>query len=55
LFLHLTHGFWSAFQTLGWDNDKWINRLKVISYIYAIIIAGGFALIPIYFLVKYVV
>jgi len=55
LFLHLTHGFWSAFQTIGWDNDKWINRLKVISYIYAIIIAGGFALIPIYFLVKYVV
>ena len=55
LFLHLTHGFWSAFQTLGWDNDRWIKRLKVISYIYAIIIAGGFATIPIYFLIKYVV
>ncbi|HSH50287.1 MAG TPA: succinate dehydrogenase cytochrome b subunit [Bacteroidales bacterium] len=54
LFLHLTHGFWSAFQTLGWDNDKWIKRLKVIAYIYAIIIAGGFATIPIYFLIKYV-
>lgn len=55
LFLHLTHGFWSAFQTIGWDNDKWICRLKVIGYIYAVIIAGGFALIPIYFLIKYVV
>ena len=55
LFLHLTHGFWSVFQTIGWDNDKWIYRLKVIGYIYAVIIAGGFAFIPLYFLVKYVV
>ena len=55
LFLHLTHGFWSAFQSLGWDNKKWIYRLKTIAYIYAIIIGGGFALIPIYFLVKYIV
>ncbi|MGC9374453.1 MAG: succinate dehydrogenase cytochrome b subunit [Bacteroidales bacterium] len=55
LFLHLTHGFWSAFQTLGWNNDKWIKRLKVIAYVYAIIIAGGFATIPVYFLIKFVV
>ncbi|MCK5169926.1 MAG: succinate dehydrogenase cytochrome b subunit, partial [Bacteroidales bacterium] len=55
LFLHLTHGFWSAFQTIGWDNDKWICRLKTIAYIYATIIAGGFAFIPLYFLIKYIV
>ncbi len=46
---HLTHGFWSAFQTIGWDNDKWIKRLKAIGTVYAIIIAGGFIFIPIYF------
>jgi len=55
LFFHLTHGFWSAFQTIGWDNEKWICRLKTISYIYAIIVAGGFAFIPLYFLIKYIV
>lgn len=55
LFLHLTHGFWSAFQTIGWNNDKWILRLKTIAYIYATIIAGGFAFIPLYFLVKFVI
>jgi len=55
LFLHLTHGFWSAFQTIGWDNEKWMGRLKVISYIYAIIVAGGFAVIPLYFLLKYAI
>ena len=55
LFLHLTHGFWSAFQTIGWNNEKWICRFKTIGYIYAIIVAGGFALIPLYFLLKYLV
>ena len=55
LFLHLTHGFWSAFQTIGWDNNKWMYRLKTIGYIYAVIIGGGFAFIPLYFLIKYVV
>jgi len=54
LFLHLTHGFWSAFQTIGWNNDKWICRFKTIGYIYAVIIAGGFAVIPLYFLLKYI-
>jgi len=53
LFLHLTHGFWSAFQTLGWDNDKWVKRLKVIGYIYAVVICAGFLSIPGYFLIKY--
>lgn len=55
LFFHLTHGFWSAFQTIGLNNDRWICRLKTISYVYAIIVAGGFAFIPLYFLIKYAV
>lgn len=49
--LHLSHGFWAAFQTLGWNNKLWIKRLEVIAYVYAIIIGGGFAIIPIYFLI----
>lgn len=47
LWFHLTHGFWSAFQTIGWNNDIWIKRLKVISYIFATIICAGFALVAI--------
>jgi len=35
LWFHLTHGFWSAFQTVGWNNDIWIKRLKVLGYIVA--------------------
>ena len=35
LFLHLEHGFWSMFQTIGWNNKKWQKRLKVIGIIIA--------------------
>lgn len=30
LWFHMNHGFWSMFQTIGWDNGVWINRLKKI-------------------------
>jgi succinate dehydrogenase / fumarate reductase cytochrome b subunit len=50
--LHLSHGFWSAFQTVGLSNSIWIKRLEVGSYIYAVIIAVGFTIIPIYFFIK---
>jgi len=46
--LHLTHGFWSAFQTIGFSNEKWRKRLTVVGYLYAITVAGGFAIIPIF-------
>ncbi len=49
--LHLSHGFWAAFQTLGWNNKIWIKRLEVVAYIYASIIAVGFTIIPLYFLI----
>jgi len=31
LWFHLNHGFWSMFQSAGWDNDTWLPRLKCIS------------------------
>jgi len=48
--LHLHHAFWSAFQTIGWSNVKWRNRLTIIGNIYAIFVASGFTIIPLYFL-----
>ena len=30
LWFHMNHGFWSMFQTIGWDNTIWIPRLKKI-------------------------
>ena len=31
LWFHMNHGFWSMFQSCGWDNDTWLPRLKKIS------------------------
>lgn len=50
LWFHLTHGFWSAFQTVGIDNKTWQPRLQVIGIIYATILALCFTSINIYFL-----
>lgn len=30
LWFHLNHGFWSMFQSVGWNNKVWISRLKRI-------------------------
>ena len=30
LWFHLTHGFWSAIQTIGWNNTIWMNRWECI-------------------------
>ena len=51
--LHLSHGFWSAFQTLGLNNKYWMKRWQIIGYIYATLIAAGFSAIPLYFLIKF--
>ncbi|MGN0190138.1 MAG: succinate dehydrogenase cytochrome b subunit [Candidatus Cryptobacteroides sp.] len=43
IWFHLTHGFWSAFQTVGLNNNIWLKRLKVIAYIVATLFFLGFA------------
>jgi succinate dehydrogenase / fumarate reductase cytochrome b subunit len=45
LAFHLAHGFWSAFQTIGWNNANWMPRLKCVSNVVAIILGGGFSVI----------
>ncbi|MDR0391968.1 MAG: succinate dehydrogenase cytochrome b subunit [Planctomycetaceae bacterium] len=49
LYFHISHGFWSAFQSIGANNSKWLPRLKLAAKIYAIIITLAFISIPIYF------
>ena len=52
LWFHLTHGFWSAMQTLGWNNKVWINRWQCISNIYSTIVVACFALVVVVFYIK---
>ncbi len=49
LFLHLKHGFASAFQTLGLNHKKYTPTIQAIGLIYSIVIPLLFALIPILF------
>ncbi len=49
---HLRHGFWSAFQSLGWANDKYLPVLEKIALVFALLMAVGFILIPIILMIS---
>ncbi len=53
LWLHLTHGVWSALQTIGASNNVWLPRIKVISNIISTLIILMFISIPVYFLLGF--
>ena len=44
---HLTHGFWSAFQTIGLSNKIWEKRLVIIGKVFVGIIVLGFSLVAV--------
>ena len=44
---HLSHGFWSAFQTLGWSNGVWRKRWSIVGIAVAWIIGLGFSTIAV--------
>lgn len=52
LWFHMTHGFWSMFQSIGWDNTTWIPRLKTISNWWTTIVIGLFAVQAVVFYVN---
>jgi len=47
LFLHLSHGAQSLFQSLGLNHTRHTPRVKAAGTLFAILIASGFAIIPI--------
>lgn len=49
LWFHLTHGFWSALQTLGWSGKVWFCRWKVIGIVYATLLMLGFLVVVLCF------
>ncbi|PJB52928.1 MAG: cytochrome B subunit [Bdellovibrio sp. CG_4_9_14_3_um_filter_39_7] len=46
--LHVSHGFWSAFQSIGFNHPKYNACLKNLSKVYALLITIGFSALPIY-------
>lgn len=52
LWFHLTHGFWSMFQTCGWNGKTWLPRLKTIGNWWVSIVVGLFLAQAIVFTVQ---
>lgn len=46
--LHLSHGFWSAFTSLGMKNGETSKRVQSAAYIFGIVIMLAFIFIPLY-------
>lgn len=49
IWFHLSHGFWSAMQTLGINGKIWFNRWKVIGTVYVTVLMLVFAAVVIKF------
>lgn len=50
--LHLSHGFQSAFQTLGLSDALWRRRWTALGNLYSVVVAVGFATLPLFFFVR---
>ena len=46
--LHVSHGFWSAFQTVGANHPKYMPIITFCSIVFSLVIGFGFGLLPIY-------
>ena len=46
LAMHLYHGFWSMFQTLGVDSPAWNGPIRTIAKLLAVILFLGFSSVP---------
>lgn len=48
IILHLSHGFWSAFTSLGMQHNSFSKKMQMAAYIFAIVLMLGFMFIPVY-------
>ena len=49
IWLHLSHGFWSAMHTLGVNGKVWFKRWQVIGLVYSTILMLGFLVVVLAF------
>jgi len=46
--LHVSHGFWSGFQTIGLNHPKYMPLIQRFGTLFSVVLGVGFASIPIY-------
>ena len=50
--IHTSHGFWSAFQSLGFNHPKYMPKIKCFSRLFGIMVIIGFSILPIFCYIK---
>ena len=50
---HISHGFWSAFQTVGANHPRYLPFIRSVGLGFSIIIGIGFGLLPIYIFLRF--
>ena len=46
--VHVSHGFWSAFQTLGLNHEKYTPAIKGMAFVFSVAVGAGFGFIPLW-------
>jgi succinate dehydrogenase / fumarate reductase cytochrome b subunit len=49
LAIHLSHGFQSAFQSLGFNHPRYTPKVKYLGYVFAGVMFVGFGILPVLF------
>jgi len=47
--IHVSHGVWSAFQTIGANQAKYMPAIRIAGIVFSLAVGIGFGLIPLYF------
>jgi len=51
--VHVSHGLWSAFQSIGANHPKYMPGIRVLSILFSLLIAVGLGTIPIFVAMVY--
>jgi succinate dehydrogenase / fumarate reductase cytochrome b subunit len=46
--IHVSHGFWSAFQTIGANHPRYMPYVRGASILFSVVVGIGFGCLPIY-------
>ncbi len=46
--VHVSHGFWSTFQTVGANHPKYMPTIRTLGLLFALVVGIGFGFLPVY-------
>lgn len=50
--IHVYHGFWSAFQSLGLSHPKYTPKIKILSRMYGLLVIMAYSSFPLFCFIK---